>query len=233
LLRIEPGERVVIAENPAAFAMRYGTSAGLKLTGPYSGNLANGTETLTLLDRNGAVIKRFTYSDEEPWPVDADGNGYSLVLNNPAANPDHSLPVNWRSSAQTGGTPGGANGVSLLTSPDADDDADGLTAIVEHAMGLDPSVANGSPVIATREQEFVVNNVPGSYLVVEFQRSLLADGVVIVPELSTSLAAGSWQAGALVYLSTRNNGDGTATVTWRSSAPVTPSSRMFIRLRVE
>ena len=100
-------------------------------------------------------------------------------------------------------------------------------------MGLDPSVANGSPVISTREQEFVVNNVAGTYLVVEFQRSLLADGVAITPELSTTLASGSWQPEALVYVSTRNNGDGTATVIWRSAVPVTPSSRMFVRLRVE
>jgi hypothetical protein len=233
VLRLDPGERVVVAENPAAFAMRYGTNSALKLAGPYSGNLSNSGDTLTLLAGNAAVIKSFTYDDEEPWPVDADGSGYSLVLNNPAANPDHSLAASWRSSAQIGGTPGGANGVSLLTSPTADTDGDGLAAIVEHALGLNPSVANGSPVISSREQEFIVNNAPGTYLVVEFQRNLLADGVAIVPELSTSLAPGSWQAGALVYVGSHNNGDGTATVTWRSSAVVTPSSKMFVRLRVE
>lgn len=233
LLRIEPGERLVVAENPAGFAMRYGTAAGLKLAGPYSGNLSNGGDTVTLLDKNRAVIKSFTYDDDEPWPVDADGSGYSLVLHNPPTNPDHSLPSSWRSSAQTGGTPGGANGVSPPESPDADSDDDGLTAIMEYALGMDPSAPNGSPVIGTKEQEFIVNNVPGTYLVVEFQRSLLADGVTIVPELSTSLAPGSWQAAALVYLSTHNNGDGTATITWRSAGPVTPASRMFVRLRVE
>jgi hypothetical protein len=233
LLRLEPGERVVIADDPAAFAMRYGTSAGLKLAGPYSGNLSNGGDTVTLLDRNGDAIKSFAYSDEEPWPVDADGNGYSLVLNHPASNPDHNLPDSWRSSAQTGGTPGAANGVSPPADPAADSDADGLTALVEHALALDPSVPHGSPVIATREQQFVVDNAPGTYLVLEFQRSLLADGVTIVPELSTSLADGSWEPGALVYVSTRNNGDGTATVMWRTSSPVAAAARLFLRLRVQ
>jgi hypothetical protein len=233
VLRLDPGERVVVAENPAAFAMRYGINSSLKLAGPYSGNLSNSGDTVTLLAADTSVIKSFTYDDEEPWPVDADGNGYSLVLNNPATNPDHNLAVSWRSSAQLGGTPGGANGVSAPASPLADNDGDGLSAIVEHALGLNPSVANGSPVISSREQQFVVNNAPGTYLVVEFQRNLLADGVTIVPELSTSLAPGSWQAGALVYVGTHNNGDGTAKVAWRSSAPVTPSSRMFLRLRVQ
>lgn len=233
VLRLDPGERVVIAENPAAFALRYGINASLKLAGPYSGNLSNSSDTVTLLAANAAVIKSFTYSDEEPWPVDADGAGYSLVLNNPPANPDHNLPASWRSSGQLGGSPGGANGFSAPANPLADDDGDGLSAIVEHALGLHPSIRDFSPVMATGEQQFVVNNVPGNYLVMEFQRSLLAEGVTIIPEMSITLAPNSWQAGALVYVGSHNNGDGTATVTYRSSAPVTPSSRMFLRLRVE
>jgi hypothetical protein len=233
VLRLDPGERVVVAENPAAFALRYGVNSSLKLAGPFSGNLSNSGDTVTLLAADTTPIKSFTYDDDEPWPVDADGPGFSLVLNHPATNPDHNLPASWRSSAQLGGTPGSVNGVSAPGSPLADTDGDGLTAIVEHALALNPSSPNGSPVTSTREQEFVVNNVPGTYLVVEFQRNLLAESVTVAPELSTSLAPGSWQAGALVYVGTHNNGDGTATVTYRSSAPVTPSSRMFLRLRVE
>lgn len=231
LLRLEPGQRVVVAENPAAFTMRYGTSAGLKLTGPYSGNLSNGGETLTLLNAAAGIMKSFAWFDAEPWPVDADGNGFSLVLNNPPANPDHSLPESWRSSAQAGGTPGSNNGTAPPVNPASDDDNDGLAAVVEHALGLNPAVPNGTPVLQTRSQDFVVNNVPGTYLVIEFQRTLSADGVTITPELSTAL--NSWPAAALTYVSTRNNGDGTATVIWRSTALRDTLSRVFLRLRVD
>jgi hypothetical protein len=233
ILRLAPGERVVIAENPAAFAMRYGTSAGLKLAGPYSGNLTNSGELLTLADRNGAVIKSFTYSDEEPWPVDADGAGYSLVLHNPPANPDHALPESWRSSAAAGGTPGTANGTTLAGDPAADDDGDGLAAIIEHAVGSDPAVSGGSPVIATGAREFVVENVADTYLVIQFQRNLSADGVNLVPELSSTMAPGSFLSSPLVYVGTQNNGDGTATVTWRSVQPAAAFTRAFVRLRAE
>jgi hypothetical protein len=233
VLRLDPGERVVIAENPEAFAMRYGVNSSLKLAGPYSGNLSNSGDTLTFVAANAGVIKSFTFDDDEPWPVDADGAGYSLVLNNPGTNPDHNLAASWRSSAQIGGSPGGANGVPPPANPLADNDGDGLSAIVEHALGLQLSVADASPVMATAEQQFIVNNVPGNYLVIEFQRSLFAEGVTVIPEMSTTLASNSWQAGALVYVGSHNNGNGTATVTYRSSAPVTPSSRMFLRLRVQ
>ncbi len=231
LLRLESGERVVVAENPAAFAMRYGTSAGLKLAGPYSGNLSNGGETLTLLAAAAGVIKNFAWLDTEPWPVDADGAGYSLVLNDPPANPDHSLPGSWRSSAQAGGTPGAPNGTPPPNNPASDDDNDGLAAVVEHALGLNPSVPNGTPVLQTRSQDFIVNNVPGTYLVLEFTRSLTADGVTVTPELSATLS--SWSAAPLTFISTRNNGDGTATITWRTTAPRDTLSRVFLRLRVE
>ena len=233
LLRLEPGERVVIAENLAAFAMRYGTSAGLKLTGPYSGNLSNGGETLTVRNAAAGIIKSFAWLDAEPWPVDADGNGFSLVLHNPPANPDHSLPASWRSSAQAGGTPGGSNGTAPPANPASDNDNDGLAAIVEHALGLNPAAPNGTPVLQTRSQDFIVNNESATYLVLEYQRSLSADGANITPELSTTLAPASWQTAALTYMSTRNNGDGTATVTWRSTAPLATLARVFLRLRVD
>ena len=86
-------------------------------------------------------------------------------------------------------------------------------------------------MLHTRSQDFVVNNVPGTYLVLEFTRGLTADGVTITPELSTTLT--SWASSALTYVSTRNNGDGTATTTWRSTDLRAALSRIFLRLRVE
>jgi hypothetical protein len=46
----------------------------------------------------------FTYDDADPWPVAADGAGYSLQVINPLGN--LSDPSNWKASAEYGGTPG-------------------------------------------------------------------------------------------------------------------------------
>ena len=75
-----------------------------------------------------------------------------------------------------------------------------------------------------------VDGVPGEYAVITLRRDLGADDVSILPERSTDLA--DWQSGPLhcVFLGEVNHGDGTATLSWRSSAPVA-AGREFLRLR--
>ena len=79
----------------------------------YNGKLSNGGELIELLDSTGYVIDEVEYSDgddnedENSWPSEADGSGYSLSLR--ATNLDNSLPDNWVVSTGIGGTPGRAN----------------------------------------------------------------------------------------------------------------------------
>ena len=54
----------------------------------------------------GEVLQDFTYSDDDPWPGRADGNGSSLEIVNPLGDPTDFN--NWRSSYEYGGTPGTA-----------------------------------------------------------------------------------------------------------------------------
>lgn len=98
---LPPGQFYVIASKPSAFYLRY----GLVASGNYKKNLSNGGERLCLFDRNGTPLISFSYSDDPPWPGEADGYGYSLVpaSDYPQANPHlHSL---WRRSGETGGSP--------------------------------------------------------------------------------------------------------------------------------
>ncbi|MEW6157565.1 MAG: lamin tail domain-containing protein [Verrucomicrobiota bacterium] len=85
--------------NPAAFAQRY---PGANVRGFYGGNLSNGGERLVLRDANGRILSSVDYDDQLPWPLEADGSGYSLERT--GLDPD--APENWRRSYQTGGTPG-------------------------------------------------------------------------------------------------------------------------------
>ena len=100
---LAPGGRVVVVKNVAAFEARYGT--GLPVAGAYPNSLDNAGERIVLA-AGGATARDFTYDDAPPWPVSPDGDGPTLVLANPSANPDHGVAANWRASAVIGGTPG-------------------------------------------------------------------------------------------------------------------------------
>ena len=69
-----------------------------------SGSLSNGGETIRLVDADGYWVDYVTYSDQQPWPTSADGDGASLELIDSEL-PNH-IPANWAASSSVGGTPG-------------------------------------------------------------------------------------------------------------------------------
>jgi hypothetical protein len=82
-ITLAPGEVVVVAKNPALACY-----AGLgKVFGPYSGALNNNGEQIELQiqgdleygsERYMIPLEIIDYSDSAPWPISADGSGYSL-----------------------------------------------------------------------------------------------------------------------------------------------------------
>jgi hypothetical protein len=100
---LAPGHFFVLVSNPAGFTNRY---PAVHVDGVYAGKLSNSGETLTLVHVTGAPIFSVNYGTLPPWPLAADGAGFSLVPVNPNLNPDPSSPLNWRASAVIGGSPG-------------------------------------------------------------------------------------------------------------------------------
>ena len=88
-VRLAAGERLVIAADPAAFTMRYGVlEEGTLLPFGYLANdgsnkFSNAGDEITLLSAAGIPITHFIYGDDRPWPVSADGDGYSLTAMRP------------------------------------------------------------------------------------------------------------------------------------------------------
>jgi hypothetical protein len=105
-LQLQPGNSIVVAGNPEAFAARYG--APIDTVGAYGGRLANGGETLTLVGPAGEVIQQFTFHDD--WYAESDGEGMSLELRSPSTTvpADLNQSAAWRASRVSGGTPGRA-----------------------------------------------------------------------------------------------------------------------------
>ena len=64
--------------------------------GQYTRKLSNKSENLVLADAWGNIIDMVCYSDSDPWPSEADGNGSYLQLKN--LDSDNSLAENWTTS---------------------------------------------------------------------------------------------------------------------------------------
>jgi len=236
---LPPGGRIVLAAHPAALAQRHGPVS--PLLGPYAGRLDNTGETIRLLAADGSLIKQFTYSDRSPWPEAADGDGHSLVLINPLANPDHRQAAHWRSSTVPFGQPGQASkGTTYaawkttenVTSDTDDADGDGLTAFAEYGLGTSPSTPDWNRQPTAGTESFLIGEASSPYLTIRFRRRLGADDVVYDIESSATLEATPWLGGAGVLVSETNHGDGTATMVYRSAQPITAGSPVFLRLRL-
>lgn len=97
------GGFIVVANNtdPVAFTNRYGA---IPLAGFFGGNLGNGGERILVKDPGGNVILSVDYDDNDGWPLEADGAGYSLEIIDAQGDPDS--PSNWRASTSVNGSAG-------------------------------------------------------------------------------------------------------------------------------
>lgn len=98
---LPPGNFFVVASKPSEFYNYY----GLVASGNYSGNFSNSGEEVLLKDVFGNRVIDFLYSDSDPWPSKADGEGYSLSSKeiNPAGDP--AVYDYWTLSVKKDGTP--------------------------------------------------------------------------------------------------------------------------------
>ncbi len=227
---LAPGATMLLVSNPAAFALRHGD--GLPVAGAYVGNLSNSGERIRLVTAAGTPLVDFTYDDAAPWPTAADSGGFSLVLLDPAARPDHALAANWRASRLPGGAPGAleeltyadwAAACGVAGGAVGDDDRDGLPNALEYALAGDALVPGALPAVQLE--------APGAggdvHLTITFRRLVEATDIALRVECSEDLAA--W-ADAGVLVGAVENFDGTVTETWR--APTPAGARGFLRIGI-
>ena len=164
---LNPGERAVLVQDSSAFAEAHSQA---RVLGQFEGRLSNGGESLRLLAANGAVIAQVTYSDDDPWPTDADGQGGSLVF----SGGDTNDAANWDVSSEEGGSPGKENSGEIIDyatwkqshniiGDNGDEDRDGLTNIMEYAFGGHPD-ENSSDLLpkALPDGTFIVSKRAGA-----------------------------------------------------------------------
>jgi hypothetical protein len=231
---LAPGGRVLVVRNRAAFESRHGT--GLPIGGVWEDGdkLSNSGELLKLSYGAGVAIHEFEYDDKPDWPTSPDGDGPSLTLIAPESRPPLADPFSWRPSTAPGGSPGDTDAQSFSGNPNADDDADGLAALLEHALATLDSHPDGAPVLLGSDWFDDGSGASSEHLTISYTRNLGADDVLYEVEVSTTLQPGSWSSGpdSAVFVSETDNGDGTSTVVWRSAEPMGSLRAQFIRLRV-
>ncbi len=134
---LAPGEYAVVVADIAAFQATYGSE--IRILGQWTGGaISNGGERIVLRDRLGNIIHDFTFSDNEPWPTAADGEGPSLEIIDVGG--DYEDAANWFVRMGAIGTPGAAPNSDLI--PDIDTDGDGLTDVEEAVLGTSPTLAD-------------------------------------------------------------------------------------------
>ncbi len=100
---LAPGDYCLVVKDVTAFEGKY--RGGFNIAGQYSGSLNNAGERIELRDAVGTVIHDFRF--EDGWFDITDGQGFSLTVKDPTADPN-SLDSKraWRPSAYVGGSPG-------------------------------------------------------------------------------------------------------------------------------
>ena len=217
---------LVVADLPA-FQAKYGP--GLPIAGQWEtgDRLSNGGENLKLSLGLGSAIHEFIYDDEMPWPVAADGAGYSLTMGCPVSGIGHSDAATWRASVSPDGSPGADDSVSLddwlsvhgLSTGDelSDADRDGIPALIEYVTGSNPGANDPNPITVTALD---------GQLVFGFEQARYSCGVLVEIEFSADLQ--TWDPGVVV--------NRTAVAGGRDQVIVRPADneggRTFARLKV-
>ncbi len=231
-LVLPPGGRVVLVDNIEAFNFRYSNSRAI-IGGNFAGNLSNDGEQILIVSPDGTTIKDFSYNDAEPWPTSPDGDGFTLTLNEPDQNPDHSIPTSWSASSNIGGSPGQEDGQSFNGNPEEDKDADGLSAFLEYAFGTSDSDSNSIKIPKIKIANLNINNELSPYLIFEFQKNTNATAVNEEIQVSSNLKDWSNASTDFILVSSEDNGNGTKTIIYRSAEKFTESAnKTFYRLNI-
>jgi|GEM_PF-605466 len=221
---LPPGSRILVVLNQIAFEAVHGSGHPIAGVFQNGSRLNNGSDRMKLEDATNSSIQEFTYDDESPWSTGPDGGGFSLVLINPSSSPDPHDASNWRESALVGGNPGSPDTKPFAGDPNADPDNDGLSSLLEYALGTPPTTANPIPY------QLTINGTSVQFTTTTNQE---ADDIGITLQSSSDLSEWHDASSDLPLVSRTNNGDGSVSQTFESATGFLQNEEpLFFRLKV-
>ena len=218
---LAPGGRVLIVQDIEGFRTTYGESALVAGQFLSESKLSNGGEVLALADVVGTIFN-FEYDDKDPWPTQADGDGYSLIYKQTTSS-DLSNPADWRLSSLIGGNPGETDTLEIPPQPSADQDGNDRADLLDYALGEGTEGFNIDPFATTET---------GNHLVLTYAFALGADSATIAIEESPDLK--TWQDASADFeeVEVTPLGDGRALATTQRKTTTERGIPCFFRLRV-
>ncbi len=215
-VQIPPGARIIVPRIYSEFTATYPTASPVVAVGYDPSALDNGGESLVLYAASGLEIFRFAYTD---IIGSTDGGGKTLVrvIKSSAPNPND---YTWRASTNLGGNPGTTDAAVFFGTALADDDKDGISALMEYALGTSDSDTTPAPWTITRD-------VSGNVLFT-FPHAVNADDVILMIESTAALGSG-WATATATKLSSTTLGD-IATETWQITPPP-GGTGFYVRLK--
>ena len=172
LLRLEPGEIVLVVENLEAFAARYGAALSDQIIGQYTGALSNNGERITLRDQFGNEVVSVLYGDQFPWPETADGAGRSLELIQ--ATDSWNDPSSWKASENLHGSPGSWTGFVVVVDP-----------FTIQTVSLESGLMTLAVNVSDLPEGLLQALDPGDYLKVRYRETLQGSWTAVEPESVT------------------------------------------------
>jgi len=232
---LEPGGRLVLVKNLAAFTARYGALPEGTVVGEYGGRLSNDGEQVIVRSPGAVQVINLTYNDQLPWPTLSDGNGYSMIF----TGSDQNDGASWSAHAAINGAPGMPDTALVLgyeqwkldngiTDDNSDTDGDGLNALAEYATGNDPNIVNLSPV-STQGLVTVDSN---GYLSITYQQGIDVADVIFEIQESNDLETWTTVPAPVLIGEVENPATQTKLVTVRLPDPVSLEARNFVRVRM-
>ncbi|MBT7619267.1 MAG: T9SS type A sorting domain-containing protein [Calditrichaeota bacterium] len=110
---LEDYELLIVARSPDDFMRQHNNIENV--IGGFDFGFGGSGDAVRLFDQNGNLIDWVQYSDDNPWPEDADGEGSTLELIHPTLN--NYGAASWRASLQLYGSPGEVNTVFGVEEP--------------------------------------------------------------------------------------------------------------------
>ena len=101
---LDSNQYMIVSNDLELFASQYPNV--VSVIGPFDFGLSGGGDAVRIFDENNTPIDSINYDDDDPWPIEADGDGATLELINPLL--DNSLAASWTSSNNYG-SPGEQN----------------------------------------------------------------------------------------------------------------------------
>ena len=217
---LAPGERILVVNDRAFFP----PALSPHIAGEFenSTNLSNGGERIALTDFSGAIIFDFIYRDDFPWPMSPDGDGPSLTRIAPGSrSTDPSVSTSWRPSVAVGGSPGVGDALTFTGETEADNDHDGLNALLEHAMGTSDAAAD------RMEDLLSVSLEEGNFLEISLQRNPAAEDMQFIIQASADLVVWDDLDAELQLTRSDYRGGGAVLEGYRVASP---GARRFVRV---